>query len=252
MSTRDTSDLIDFVYKKVAEEEVWDVKIVERRARRGSKKEVALNREKAFFDESENENDALIEFTNIFGDFLLTVDDVSEAEKIGSAEWHWELGRLLEEYDVASEVDRNSHPKLGDLIPEEEIDGKTLTEAKNIYELFPEKKNVPETGRVTMLRKLKYNADSIEDARNVLENARESGFIPMNREIRVWKDVKPDPELDDVAREVNRRFPTYDNPESKSKFVCHVYYLCRVDQHNIPYDDEIEQALRKQEKEQDE
>lgn len=247
MSTRDTSELINFVYEKVAEEGVWDVKIVERRARRGTEKEVALNREKAFYDESEDENDALIEFTDIFGDFLLAVDEVSEEEGIGSAEWHWELGRLLEERDVVSEMKDNSHEKLGELIPIESVDGGTLNEAKKIYELFPEKEEVPATDRVTMLRKLQYNADSVEDARNVLANAQDEGFIPMNREIRVWKDVKPDPELDEVVREVNRRFPTYENPSSKVKFVRHVYHLCRVDQHNIPCDDEIEQALREQE-----
>lgn len=251
MTQRDTGELISFVYEKVAEEEVWDVKIVERRVRRGTEKEVALNREKEFYDETEDENDARIEFTNVFGDFLLAMDEISEQEEVGSADWHWEIGRLLDERDIVSELDNNSHPKLGELIPEEEIDGNTLVEAQKVYELFPEKEDVPDTDRVTMLRKLQYNADSLEDARNVLANAQEEGFIPMNREIRVWKDVKPNPELDEVAREVNRRFPTYEDPSSKVKFVRHVYHLCRIDQHSIPYDDEIEQALREQEQQQE-
>lgn len=251
MIERDTDDLISFVYDKVAEEEVWDVKIVERRVRRGTEKEVALNREKEFYDETEDENDARIEFTNVFGDFLLAVDEISEQEEAGSADWHWEIGRVLEKREIVNRIDNNSHPKLGELIPLEEIDGKTLVEAQKIHELFPKKEDVPDTDRVTMLRKLQYNADSLEDARNVLTNAQEAEFIPMNREIRVWKDVKPNPKLDEVAREVNRRFPTYENPSSKVKFVRHVYYLCRVDQHNIPYDDQIEKALREQEQEQD-
>lgn len=247
MSMRDTSELISFVYEKVAEEEVWDVKIVERRARRGTEKELALNREKEFYDETKEENDARIEFTSVFGDFLIAVDDINESDEfdVGSAEWHWELGRLLEKRDVVSELNHNSHQALGDLIPHNNIDGDTLIGAKKIYELFPEREDVPDTDRVTMLRKLQYNADSLEDARNVLESAQEEGFIPMNREIRVWKDVKPDPVLDEVAREVNHRFPTYESPSSKVKFVRHVYHLCRINQHEIPYD-EIEQALREQ------
>lgn len=249
MSTRDTSKLISFVYEKVAEEKVWDVKIVERRARRGTEKELALNREKEFYDETKEENDARIEFTSVFGDFLIAVDDINESDEfdVGSAEWHWELGRLLEERDVVSELNHNSHQALGDLIPHGDIDGDTLIGAKKIYELFPEKEDAPDTDRVTMLRKLQYNAASLEDARNVLENAQEAGFIPMNREIRVWKDVRPDPELVEVAKQVNRRFPTYENPSSKVNFVRHVYYLCRVDQQSIPNDDEIEQALLEQE-----
>lgn len=247
MSKRDTGELISFVYDKVAEEEVWDVKIVERRVRRGTDKEIALNREKEFYDETEDENDARIEFTNVFGDFLLAIDEISEHEDVGGAEWHWEIGRLLDERDIVNALDNNSHPKLGELIPEEEIDGNTLVEAQKVYELFPEKDDVPDTDRVTMLRKLQYNADSVEDARYVLSNAQEAGFVPMNREIRVWKDVKPDPKLDQVAREVNRRFPTYEDPSSKIMFVRHVYSLCRVDEHDIPSDDEIEQALREEE-----
>jgi len=244
MSNRDTLELISFVYKKVAEEDVWEVKIVERRVRRGTEKDVALNREKEFYDETEEENDARIEFTNAFGDFLITVDDICEQYEIGSVEWHWELGRLLKERDVVNELDHNSHQRLADLIPVDEIDGDTLVGAQKIYELFPDRDELPDTNRVTMLRKLQYYADSVEDARNVLANAQEAGFVPMNREIRVWKDVKPDPHLSKVAKEVNRRFPSYENPSSKVKFVRHVYHLCRVDKHDIPYDDEIEVALR--------
>jgi len=244
MSTRDTAELISFVYEKVAEDDVWNVKIVERRARRGVNKEVALNREKEFYDETEEENDARIEFTNIFSGFLLEIDEISESEGVGSAEWHWELGRLLGERDVVSEIDNNSHQKLGELVPAEEVNGKTLVEAQKIYELFPQKTDVPETDRVTMLRKLQYNADSLEDAREVLQNAQDAGFIPMNREIRVWKDVKPKPELEEVAQEVNRRFPTYENPSSKVEFVRHTYHLCKVPQQQIPSDEEIEGALR--------
>jgi len=246
MSTKDTPELISFVYDKVAEEEVWEVKIVERRVRRDTEKQLALNRSKDFYDESEEENEARIEFTDVFGDFLIAVDDISEEYELGSVEWHWEVGRLLHERDVVSELKHDSHQALGELIPRDDVDGDTLLTANNIYELFPDR-DLPETDRVTMLGKLKYNADSVEDARNVLENAQQVGFVPMNREIRVWKDVKPNPELDEVAAQVNRRFPTYDDPNSKVKFVKHVYHLCRVNEGDIPEDDQIEEALEEQE-----
>ena len=245
MSTKDTTELISFVYDKVAEEEVWEVKIVERRVRRNTEKQLALNRSKDFYDESEEENDARIEFTDVFGDFLIAVDDISEEYDPGSVEWHWEIGSELHERDVVSELKHDSHQALGELVPHNEVNGDVLLGAKNIYELFPDRE-LPDTDRVTMLRKLQYNADSVEDARNVLSNAQEAGFVPMNREIRVWKDVKPDPELAEVARQVNRRFPTYNDPSSKVKFARHVYHLCRVDKPEIPDGEAIESALREQ------
>lgn len=246
MSERDTSELISLVYDKVAKEGVWEVKIVKRRAGRDTEKQLALNRSKEFYDETEEENDARIEFTDAFGEFLIEVDDISEAHEPGSVEWHWEVGQLLHERDVVSELKHDSHQALGELIPGEDVDGDTLLGAKNIYELFPDR-SLPNTDRVTMLRKLKYNADSVEDARNVLSNAQDAGFIPMNREIRVWKDVKPNPDLDEIVAQVNRRFPTYDDPGSKLKFIKHVYHLCRINEDSIPEEDKIETALEEQE-----
>ena len=84
MSTKDTSDLVWFVYDKVAKEEVWEVKIVERRVRRDTEKQLALNRSKDFYDESEEENEARIEFTDVFGDFLIAVDDITEEYEPGA------------------------------------------------------------------------------------------------------------------------------------------------------------------------
>lgn len=242
MTTKSSSELIDFVYEKVVEEDVWSVEIVEQGRRRRTRKEVALNRNKAFYDESEEENNARIEFTSVFGDFLTAVDDLKDEYEKGSVEWYWELGKLLDTRDAASGLEEYSHKRLAEIIPDDEVSNNNISDAKKIYELFPNR-DIPDTKRVTTVRKVGYYADDNEQARDVLRTAEEAGFFPMNREIRVWKDVRPDPELAEVAAEVNRRFQSYDSPDSKVKFVRHVYVLCRIDESNIPSDEQIRTAL---------
>lgn len=243
MSTENTSELIDFVYEKAVEEDVWDIEIVEQGRRRRTKKQVALNRSKAFYDETEEENDARIKFTEVFGDFLVAVDDLKDEYEKGSVEWYWELGQLIETREAASGLDEYSHKQLSELIPDESVNNSIVSDAKRVYELFPER-DVPDTDRVTTVRKIGYYADSDAEAREILDTAEEAGFFPMNREIRVWKDVKPDPELSEVASEVNRRFQTYDSARSKVKFVRHIYRLCRINEENIPSDDRIKTVLQ--------
>ena len=240
----DSSDLINFVYEKVVEEEVWEIKIVENRARRETVKKLALNRSKEFYDESEEENEARIQFAEVFSDFLIEIDDISEKCEINSLDWYWDMGQVLKEQDVASNLKNNSHQALGELVPNEQVDGDILIKASNIHDLFPNR-DLPDTGRITMLEKLKYYADSIEQARNVLSSARDNGFIPMNREIRVWKDVKSNPELTEIASQVNRRFSTY-NDGSKVEHVQRVYQICKVDEESIPKRDEIYTAIENQ------
>lgn len=246
-TTRDNSELIDFVYDKVVEEDVWSVEIVEQ-GRRRTRKQVALNRSKAFYDESEEENDARIAFTDVFGDFLTAVDDLKDDYEKGSVEWYWELGKLVKTREAASGLDEYSHEQLGELIPDDNVSNNIISDAKKIYELFPNRE-VPDTDRVTTVRKIGYYADSDAQARDILSTAEEAGFFPMNREIRVWKDVKPDPELSTVAAEVNRRFQSYDSARSKVEFVRHVYLLCRIDEENIPSDQRIKTALQEQQTE---
>lgn len=241
MTVKDSSELIDFVYEKVVKEDVWNIEIVEQ-GRRRTRKDIALNRNKAFYDESEEENEARIEFTNVFGDFLTDVDDLKDEYDKGSVEWYWELGRLVETREASSGLGEYSHAQLGELIPDDNVNTNILSDAKKIYELFPDR-DVPDTDRVTTVRKIGYYADSNAEAREILETAEEAGFFPMNREIRVWKDVKPDPDLPVVAEEVNRRFQSYDSPRSKVKFVRHIYRLCRIDESDIPNDEAIKSAL---------
>jgi hypothetical protein len=241
-NTENSSELIDFVYKKTVEEGVWSIEIVEQ-GRRRTRKQVALNRSKAFYDESEEENEARIEFISVFGDFLTSVDDLKEEYDKGSVEWYWELGRLIETREAAKGLDEYSYERLAELIPDERINNDTISDAERVFELFPER-DVPDTDRVTTVRKISYYADSDTEARDILETAEEAGFFPMNREIRVWKDVKPDPELSEVASEVNRRFRTYDSARSKVDFVCHIYRLCRYNTEDIPNDERIKTALQ--------
>ncbi|WP_277554876.1 hypothetical protein [Halobaculum limi] len=247
MTNKSNSELIDFVYEKVVEEDVWSVEIVEQ-GRRRTQKQVALNRSKAFYDESEEENDARIAFTSVFGDFLTSVDDLSEEYGKGTVEWYWELGRLVETREAASGLDEYSYKQLGELIPDENVNNNIVSDAKRVYELFPDR-DVPDTDRVTTVRKIGYYADSDAEARAILNTAEDAGFFPMNREIRVWKDVKPDPDLQTVAEEINRRFQTYDSARSKVKFVRHVYLLCRVAEEDIPSNERIKTALQEFESE---
>ena len=248
-TTADSSELLDFVYEKVVEEDVWEIKIVEQ-GRRRTTKQVALNRSKAFYDESEEENEARIKFTKVFGDFLTTVDDLSEEHEKGSVQWYWELGELVETRDAASDLAEYSIEQLSELIPDDAVSNNTVSDAKKIYELFPNG-DVPDTDRVTTVRKVGYYADSNTEARDILNTAEEAGFFPMNREIRVWKDVKPDPALPEVASEVNRRFQSYDSARSKVKFVKHVYRLCRTEDEDMPSDERIKSALKQNPAEQD-
>lgn len=242
MTTKSSSELIDFVYEKVVEEDVWDIEVV-KQGRRRSNKQVALNRSKAFYDESEEENDARIEFTTVFGDFLTSVDDLKDDYEKGSVEWYWELGRLVETREPAKGLNEYSYEQLSELIPDESVSNNVVSDAKRVYELFPERE-VPDTDRVTTVRKIGYYADSDAEARDILDTAEEAGFFPMNREIRVWKDVKPNPDLTEVASEVNRRFQSYDSARSKVEFVRHVYRLCRVDDEEMPNDERIKTAIQ--------
>ena len=247
-TTKDSSELLDFVYEKVVEKDVWNVEIVEQ-GRRRTHKQVALNRNKAFYDESEEENNARIEFTSVFGDFLTAVDDLKDDYEKGSVEWYWELGKLVKTRDAASDLGEYSHKRLGELIPDSTVSNNIISDAKRIYELFPDR-DMPDTDRVTTVRKIGYYADSNEQAREILDIAEDAGFFPMNREIRVWKDVRPDPKLPVVASEINRRFQSYDSPRSKVKFVRHVYLLCRIDEADIPSDEHIKTALEEHSSEQ--
>lgn len=242
MTTKSSSELIDFVYEKVVEDDVWDIEVVEQ-GRRRSKKQVALNRSKAFYDESEEENNARIEFTNVFGDFLTSVDDLKDEYERGSVEWYWELGCLVETREPARGLDEYSYEQLSELIPDDSVSSNVVSDAKRVYELFPER-DVPDTDRVTTVRKIGYYADSDAEARDILDTAEEAGFFPMNREIRVWKDVKPNPEVTEVASEVNRRFQSYDSARSKVEFVRHIYRLCRIGDEEIPSDERIKTALQ--------
>lgn len=247
MSSRNKSDLLDFVYKKVVEEEAWDLKIIEQRRRGKMQKQVALNRSnKAFYDETEEENEARIQFTEVFGDFLIEIDDIDEEYETKSVEWYWKLGEKIEHSDVIDQVFGKNHESLGALIPSDEIDGEVLRGARKIHNMFPEKE-YPETDRTTMLRKLPSNAGSLEEARNVIKRADEHGFVPMNREVRVWKDVSDNPDLDTVAEQINRRMSTYKRPDKKIKSVKRVYQMSAIPDEEVPSEKEILESLQQQE-----